>query len=389
MGSKTRRDNGTAAPAAYAENAEEGATSAPETAWDALGAELEEENEAWGFGNGAVDPARDSEVGEPEEDEEEETEDTEEEDAEDSDDEEETEDDPEAEDDEEESEESEEDEEEEETEEEPEERGLPKAAIKAIQKARKRAQAAEAELNEAKPRLQAMEGELVQLRAAKVVPQATPENPLAEYDDPETLAGFEQRMQDFRDWLDLNPDGGEYTWPNGQKWEVEPEQVRNYQVQLRRDLERNIPARKEYFAKRAGVDAHLEKLYPVLKDPTHPLSVGINRALAAMPELKRNHTARADALLYTLGAELVTAFRGREGDLLQTLERLKKGQGASDKGKGKKALRKPAPGVKAKPVPVVRGSRGPKRTKPKAAGNRAGATSVLDEIDVSDWEAEL
>lgn len=223
-----------------------------------------------------------------------------------------------------------------------------------------------------------LEAQITHLKAAKVMPVATPEDPLADVGDLQTLDLIERDATRIDDWMDLHleelkqpvedPETGEMkaatlTHPLDPKRTIDYETARKLKLQVKQDL-RALPRKREWFRQQAAIERELHEKVPSLKDPKSALSKQVAETIAAMPWMKQSPGYRVAALHYNVGRLLNKAADEAGVGVEAMLERLSAELGAKSqepraKSEGQKPLpsgeqlKAPAKPV-ARPVPAVR-----------------------------------
>jgi hypothetical protein len=263
-----------------------------------------------------------------------------------------------------------------------------------LQKYRKRAQAAEAERDAIKAeaeqsRAQAvadLETELMRLKAQKLIPAPTPQNPLSDIVSAKQLGEIEQGLTQIGDWfednagriaqLDVdhegNPETLEVEWLSGKDRFQTREGLERIRAANRAER-RAIPQRRAWLQQAQQISEAVQKDFPELRQANSPLRQAVDRVLIAAPEIKRFPGSELIALQQVIGAQVLSAKRGQSWQFVQALHQAPAAPAA-------KAPAKPTP---AKPsrqaVPgksSTRPTAAPRAAKsiatPSASASRAG-----------------
>jgi hypothetical protein len=182
-------------------------------------------------------------------------------------------------------------------------------------KIRAKKQAAEAKATELEATATAAKAEAEQLRASvasleasRVVPRATPQDPLVAYTSDEALGRLEQDSRAFKRWAIQHPEGGPcpLLLDDAKKpVDLTQQQVRAMVATIEEDLDVHIPRRRVFLQADAEYEKRTVQLFPQLNTPTHELTVAVNDILRTAPDFKRFPGARMGAVYYELGRRLV------------------------------------------------------------------------------------
>jgi hypothetical protein len=233
----------------------------------------------------------------------------------------------------------------------------------------------EAKAQSASARAEQLEAEMTQLRAEKVVPMATPEDPLADVAGLPELEGIQVQAERLEDWLDRNlyslqqqvedPESGEMRGavlphPLDPEKEIGLDAALDLRTRVKQDL-RALPKKRAWFQERQRIEQQLAEKVPSLKDPKSDLSVDVAKTIASMPWMKQSPGYKAAAVFYNVGRQLARAADESGVGVETLLTRLSKELG------GKQAAEQPKvedPKPKVKPqarsvraVPAVRKQR--------------------------------
>lgn len=194
-----------------------------------------------------------------------------------------------------------------------------------IGKARGRYKEAEAKVTEltttveaAKQEKQEYESLVTELKAAKVVPAPTRQDPLVAHDSLDSLQRLEETSRAFKRWATLHPNGGPCEMikgNDGQPEHLSAEQVAQLRANVDDDLDVHIPRRRMFLQEDRKYTEQCTALFPQLREKTHELTIATNDILANAPEFKRFPGARMGAVYYELGRRLVEKHQGKAWDV--------------------------------------------------------------------------
>ncbi|MEO0797418.1 MAG: hypothetical protein AAFX93_19880 [Verrucomicrobiota bacterium] len=229
------------------------------------------------------------------------------------------------------------------------------------------------------------EARAAELESRNIVPAPTRKNPLSTMTTIDDLERYESEAEQFLDWLDENPDGGECALVNKA---FSAEDIAPTRRTLERQL-RAVPDRRAYLETEASVEQHLTRELPELGDPNSAISQSVAKVLSAVPELKQKPNYKVDALVYTIGFQLANSA----GGVVEALKMLTKTQQSPTQGGGRRSVstakkttrsRKVVP----KPMPVM-GERKPAPIDPKVKRQRQRKDVPSNSDEIVDEVAEL
>lgn len=152
------------------------------------------------------------------------------------------------------------------------------------------------EVTTLKERETAKDGEIAELKQqlagrAPTVVAPTPENPLANVDDPRVLQGELDQALNILDWCDQNPEGGtiELNGADGKPvtQEVSKEEMLAAKARANRMINQHVPQRMQFLQGRQEFVARAQEDYPDLLKPGTQDHSDYQALLSHWPELKR------------------------------------------------------------------------------------------------------
>jgi hypothetical protein len=235
--------------------------------------------------------------------------------------------------------------------------------------AREKLEAAEAAKAEAERVKADAEKRAQALEAERVVPAPSREDPLSEFTEAESLDRLEENARELRDWLELNPEGGEYRFSGAKEpVEISEDRAKQLRLQVRRDLEQHIPKRREYLKQDRELSGRVaEEAFPALKDKHSEFSGKVHEVIRSFPEIKRLPGHRLAASYYALGMMAFEKHGNRAFDVVVKGAAKPASNGESANGEsvnGSSVKKKKAPAKKRGPVPAVAG-----RPPPRGSGS--------------------
>jgi hypothetical protein len=248
-------------------------------------------------------------------------------------------------------------------------KGWPESAQKRLSKlvaqrneAREALEAKDTEISTATTRVQELEAQVAELAVERAQPESggSGDMSLNAYTKPERLAALESQSRDLLDWCELNPDGGEYPLGDGKTTDLDEQQVRQLRVKVRRDLEVNIPQRRQYLQQEAAMNQHALEMFPELKDSRHELTVRANNIVTNFGDIKKLPGWRTGSMYYAMGhlvAEKLGA--GAAGKLMELLNRAATNGGKAETAGAKRLAPTPPATTGRKAAPVTRQSARP------------------------------
>lgn len=213
-----------------------------------------------------------------------------------------------------------------------------------------------------------LEGELDRVKAAKVVPSPTKQDPFADVTTAEDLQSIEDRYWQARQRLVKNPDSIEVDDGDGGKRYLSDAEVREKLAVVDEHLQRRLPQKRKWLEQHEQFDGQLVQVLPEIDDPKSEISRAVNKVITALPEVKKFPGYRTTALAQVLGNTLISEF-GK--DALQKLEELR----AAKAGAGTK----PNQPARKKPAAVKKPVRAPKPPQSKPAPPRGDSRGRLSD----------
>lgn len=193
------------------------------------------------------------------------------------------------------------------------------------------------------------EAELVKVKAEGVTPPRTADQPLADYMDAGQLQQLEDTSWDLLAWLRANPSGGEYRWGTGERnaIQIKEDSVPVEITRLERELQQQIPQRRQWLAQRDQASVKAREEFPMLAKPEHPFTQDVNAIIASFPEIKKLPSYEYVAAWAALGRSYSALYGGGSlvEDMLKRIEAQRAKQGGD--AQGKQPAGKPAEGGKA------------------------------------------
>lgn len=176
------------------------------------------------------------------------------------------------------------------------------------------------------------------------------DGPLAGANTADEVDSWVKEARALRDWLDENPEGGEFELPDGRKMKFEGEQkLKAVKKQARRILE-DAPSRKEHLRQVEESRAGVRKAQPTLYQKGHADHEMRQTLLERVPGLLRLTDHDEVVRAYVAGRKLLEDERTGKA----SWHRVVKGQGAREKGQVTE-------GARTEKLPVVKqGATGPK-----------------------------
>lgn len=132
---------------------------------------------------------------------------------------------------------------------------------------------AEAEADELKEKIAALE------RQEAPTPDPVGMDRFEKIKDFKELQARENEAEHLREWLLQNPEGGDYTDQYGQEHEVDYEQARTLMVETDRDIRKNIPLAARRLEQREESRQRAYKTFPWLKDTSSAEMQEVQRVL--------------------------------------------------------------------------------------------------------------
>ncbi|QYY35308.1 hypothetical protein [Ruficoccus sp. ZRK36] len=268
-------------------------------------------------------------------------------------------------------------------------KNLPKWAKKEISDHRKRSREAQSKVAEAEEQvatanksLKAVQAELDEVRAKRIVPAPTAQNPLSAVED---IDAYEEDIFRLQVWLERHPEGGEYTHPGAdQPTTYTDEQIPELKALVQKDLLRNIPRRREYIAAEQKFEGQTRQAFPQLDKEGHWLAKDVNMLYGKLPEVKRYPAHRGALVRQAVGGKLIELFGPKAVEQLDKwIEQAAQGK-ANPKGKGGRPDLSVSTKPKVrKPLPIVRGS------KPRPAPRRSVQSAMEKGGSLEEAEALL
>ena len=142
----------------------------------------------------------------------------------------------------------------------------------------------------AEERATALETELSDLKAKYQAPppaQPTPQNPLANIQDPKELARRVDLSRQAKSWAIQHLDGGEIQLDGGQTKFLTGDQVKVLLSRAEDMLDTHIPKQHQFLQQKAEWDKQAKAAYPNLYKPGHKDNTEFNSWLTVFPECQR------------------------------------------------------------------------------------------------------